>query len=157
MAETKKEKKEKKKKDGTSVVLPKAWQSAVHRNESAQARANISGLWKAVGLLVAVLLVAFVLFGGISIKGFLKAVGNWSHNVGVKVSNWIAGVHVVNDEDGVHIDPLGQDGEQLAPTLNPEDVHNPANTVENIANPTSSVDVPDDDTPLESDDVDVGN
>ena len=43
--------KEKKNKEKTNVVLPKAWQSVKHRNETAQARANYDDTWKAIGTL----------------------------------------------------------------------------------------------------------
>lgn len=105
--------KEKKKKEKTSVVLPKAWQSVKHRNETAQARANYEDIWTFVGLILLILFLAFVFLGGVSQTGVLRFVFNWSHNVGEKVSGWIEGGSVIVNEDGVYYDPTGQTGYQI--------------------------------------------
>ena len=122
--------KEKKKKEKTTVVLPKAWQSVKHRNESAQARANYDDTWKAIGTILLILFVLFVLLGGISMTGALKFVFNWSHNVGETVSNWFEGGSIVTNEDGVYWDPTGQQGDKIKDE-NATDVVNPAQEIEN--------------------------
>ena len=122
--------KEKKKKEKTTVVLPKAWQSVKHRNESAQARANYDDTWKAIGTILLILFVLFVLLGGISMTGALKFFFNWSHNVGETVSNWFEGGSIVTNEDGVYWDPTGQQGDKIKDE-NATDVVNPAQEIEN--------------------------
>ena len=105
--------KEKKKKEKTTVVLPKAWQSLKHRNETAQARANYDDIWKAIGVILGILLFLFVILGGVSQTGVLKFVFNWSHNVGETISNWLEGGSIVTNEDGVYWDPTGQTGDKI--------------------------------------------
>lgn len=121
--------KEKKSKEKTTVVLPKAWQSVKHRNETAQARANYDDTWKAIGTILLVLLVLFVILGGISMTGTLKFVFNWSHNVGETISNWFEGGSIVTNEDGIYWDPTGTKGDKIKDE-NASDVVNPAQEIE---------------------------
>jgi len=120
---------EKKKKEKTSVVLPKAWQSVKHRNETAQARTNFSDTWSAIGTILLVIFIIFVLLGGISMTGALKFVFNWSHNVGETISHWIEGGSVVVNDDGVYYDPSGQKGDKIKD--DEAEVVNPAEEIEN--------------------------
>ena len=120
---------EKKKKEKTSIELPKAWKSMKHRNETAQAKANYEGLWQLIGVIIAIAILAFILLGGISQVGFLKFIFNWSHNVGNKVSNWLGGGNVIVNEDGVYIDPSGQKGEKI--NTNGDEIYNPADMLDN--------------------------
>lgn len=107
------EKKPKKKKEKTHVVLPKAWQSVKHRDQTAQVRTTYDDTWSAVGTIALVLLVLFVLLGGVSQTGFLKVCFNWAHNVGEGISNWLEGGSIVTNEDGIYWDPTGQTGEKI--------------------------------------------
>lgn len=121
--------KEKKSKEKTTVVLPKAWQSLKHRNETAQARANYDDIWKAIGVVIGILVFLFVILGGVSQTGVLKFIFNWSHNVGETISNWIEGGSIVTNEDGVYWDPTGQTGDKIKDGDAP-DVVNPANVID---------------------------
>lgn len=103
----------KSKKEKTNIVLPKAWQSMKHRNETAQARANYDDIWKAITTILLILLILFVILGGVSQTGVLKFIFNWSHNVGETISNWFEGGSVVVNEDGVYYDPSGQKGDKI--------------------------------------------
>lgn len=103
----------KSKKEKTNIVLPKAWQSTKHRNETAQARANYDDIWKAITTILLILLILFVILGGVSQTGVLKFIFNWSHNVGETISNWFEGGSVVVNEDGVYYDPSGQKGDKI--------------------------------------------
>lgn len=103
----------KSKKEKTNIVLPKAWQSMKHRNETAQARANYDDIWKAITTILLILFILFVILGGISQTGVLKFIFNWSHNVGETISNWFEGGSVVVNEDGVYYDPSGQKGDKI--------------------------------------------
>ena len=105
--------KEKKKKEKTNVVLPKAWQSVKHRNETAQAKSNYEDAWSAVGVILLILLIAFVLLGGVSQTGVIKFILNWSHNIGETVSGWIEGGSIVTNEDGIYYDPTGTKGDKI--------------------------------------------
>lgn len=103
----------KSKKEKTNIVLPKAWQSMKHRNETAQARANYDDIWKAITTILLILFILFVILGGVSQTGVLKFIFNWSHNVGETISNWFEGGSVVVNEDGVYYDPSGQKGDKI--------------------------------------------
>ena len=103
----------KSKKEKTNIVLPKAWQSMKHRNETAQSRANYDDIWKAITAILLILFILFVILGGVSQTGVLKFIFNWSHNVGETVSNWFEGGSVVVNEDGVYYDPNGQKGDKI--------------------------------------------
>ena len=103
----------KSKKEKTNIVLPKAWQSMKHRNETAQARSNYDDIWKAITAILLILFILFVILGGVSQTGVLKFIFNWSHNVGETVSNWFEGGSVVVNEDGVYYDPSGQKGDKI--------------------------------------------
>ena len=67
----------KSKKEKTNIVLPKAWQSMKHRNETAQARANYDDIWKAITTILLILFILFVILGGVSQTGVLKFIFNW--------------------------------------------------------------------------------
>lgn len=123
---------EKKKKEKTNVVLPKAWQSVKHRNETAQARANYDDTWKAVGYIVIFLLIAFVLLGGVSQTGVLRFFFNWSTTVGEKVSSWFEGGSIITNEDGIYYDPTGQKGERIGGDDEAPEVVNPADEIDFI-------------------------
>lgn len=131
--------KEKKKKEKTTVVLPKAWQSLKHRNETAQARANYDDIWKAVGVILGILLFLFVILGGVSQTGVLKFVFNWSHNVGETISNWLEGGSIVTNEDGVYWDPTGQTGDKIKDE-NAPDVVNIGDVIDRETNGSGSDD-----------------
>lgn len=103
----------KSKKEKTNIVLPKAWQSMKHRNETAQARANYDDIWKAITTILLILFILFVILGGVSQTGVLKFIFNWSHNVGETISSWFEGGSVVVNEDGVYYDPSGQKGDKI--------------------------------------------
>lgn len=114
-----KKKKEKKQKDKTQIVLPKAWQSVKHRNETAQAKTNYEDMWKAIGVVLIIGVIAFVLLGGVSQTGTLKAIAKWSNNVGNWVGNWINAGEVITNEDGIYIKPgVPNSSEQI---LDPND------------------------------------
>lgn len=121
--------KEKKKKEKTSVVLPKAWQSVKHRNETAQARSNYEDTWKAIETILIILAILFVLLGGVSQTGILKFVFKWSSNVGENISNWLEGGSIITNEDGIYWDPSGQQGDKIGDEEAPE-VVNPMDHIE---------------------------
>lgn len=108
--------KEKKKKEKTSVTLPKAWQSVKHRNEMAQTRNNFEDTWKAIGTIIAILLILFVILGGVSQRKIFNFVFDWSKNVGEAVSNWFEGGSIITNEDGIYWDPTGENGEPIVDT-----------------------------------------
>lgn len=112
--------KEKKKKDKTSVVLPKAWQSVKHRNETAQAKSNYDDTWSAIGVILGILLFLFIILGGVSQTGVLKFIFNWSSTVGENISSWIEGGSVVTNEDGIYWDPTGENGDSIKDESAPE-------------------------------------
>lgn len=129
------EKKEKKKKEKTSVVLPKAWQSLKHRNETAQAKSTYEDTWKAIQTILIILVILFVLLGGVSQTGVLKFVFNWSTNVGQTISDWLAGGSIITNEDGIYWDPTGQQGNPIGGNNSTSDKEN--STDDNNSDTTS--------------------
>lgn len=113
------DKKEKKKKESTAVVLPKAWKTLKHRNETAQARANWIGLLRAIGAVFLVALIAYILLGGMSIKGLFSFASKWSNKIGNGIMNWLSGVNVVEEDGDVYIDPTGKKGSPIIETPTP--------------------------------------
>jgi len=111
--------KENKKKEKTSVTLPKAWQNVKHRNEMAQTRNNFEDTWKAIGTIIAILVILFVLLGGVSQRKIIHFVFSWSKNVGESISNWFEGGSIITNEDGIYWDPTGENGEPIVDA--PED------------------------------------
>lgn len=132
----------KSKKEKTNIVLPKAWQSMKHRNETAQARANYDDIWKAITTILLILFILFVILGGVSQTGVLKFIFNWSHNVGETISNWFEGGSVVVNEDGVYYDPSGQKGDKIKDE-NAGDVVNIGDEIGNDGQADGSGDVSD--------------
>lgn len=97
------------KKDKSSVSLPKAWKSVKHSNDMKQSKANINSLWGLIIGIIMALVIAFILLGGISQKGFIDFIFNWSEEVGHKVSN-IIDKDVKITDDGIYVDPNTQGG-----------------------------------------------
>ena len=134
--------KDKKKKEKTSVVLPKAWQSVKHRNETAQARSNYEDTWKAIQTILIILLILFVILGGVSQTGILKFIFNWSTNVGQSISNWLEGGSIITNEDGIYWDPSGQQGDKIGDENAPE-VINPMDVPTEETTETGETDIND--------------
>lgn len=97
------------KKDKSSVSLPKAWKSVKHSNDMKQSKANINSFWGLIIGIIMALVIAFVLLGGISQKGFIDFIFHWSEEVGHKVSN-IIDKDVKITDDGIYIDPNAKGG-----------------------------------------------
>ena len=125
--------KEKKKKEKNSVILPKAWQSVKHRNETAQAKSNYDDTWKALGVVITILVILFVLLGGISQTKVISFFFDWSHKVGESISNWIEGGSIIQNEDGIYWDPSGQKGDKIGGDDSSSDEENSSND-ENSSN-----------------------
>lgn len=97
------------KKEKSSVSLPKAWKSVKHSNDMKQSKANINSFWGLIIGIIMALVIAFILLGGISQKGFIDFIFHWSEEVGHKVSN-IIDKDVKITDDGIYIDPNAQGG-----------------------------------------------
>lgn len=133
------------KKDKSSVSLPKAWKSVKHSNDMKQSKANINSLWGLIIGIIIALVIAFILLGGISQKGFLDFLFHWSEEVGHKVSNTIDKDVKITD-DGIYIDPNAQGGLSGNNSTNDnstEDQSNAEQPVNNQSNDSSSSDLSD--------------
>ena len=97
------------KKEKASVSLPKAWKSVKHSNDMKQSKANINSFWGLIIGIIMALVIAFVLLGGISQKGFLEFIFHWSEEVGHKISD-IIDKDVKITDDGIYVDPNAQGG-----------------------------------------------
>ena len=123
------EKEKKSKKQKNTIALPKAWQSVKHSSETSQMKTDLNGFVSAIGMILLILAILFVLLGGVSQTGILKIVFNWSHNVGTTISNWFEGASIVTNEDGVYLDPTGKKGEKIGDENKP-DLVNPADEID---------------------------
>ena len=97
------------KKEKSSVSLPKAWKSVKHSNDMKQSKANINSFWGLIIGIIMALVIAFILLGGISQKGFLEFIFHWSEEVGHKISDIIDRDVKITD-DGIYVDPNTQGG-----------------------------------------------
>lgn len=132
------EKEKKKKKEKTSVTLPKAWQSVKHRNETSQARTDLNDAISAISMILLILVIAFVLLGGVSQTGILKVIFNWSQNVGHTISSWIEDTSIVTNENGIYIDPTGKNGTKIGDDENNVEIVNPMEEIDNSNEDTNS-------------------
>ena len=123
------EKEKKSKKQKNTIALPKAWQSVKHSSETSQMKTDLNGFVSAIGMILLILAILFVLLGGVSQTGILKIIFNWSHNVGTTISNWFEGASIVTNEDGVYLDPTGKKGEKIGDENKP-DLVNPAEEID---------------------------
>lgn len=96
---------EKKKKEKTEIKLPKAWQSVKHRNEMAQGRENYNSIFTAVGAILVIGLIAFVLFGGINQRKTIEWFFEFGRHIGDIVTSWFNPDDIVVNDDGVYIVP----------------------------------------------------
>ncbi len=95
----------KKKKEKVHIALPSAWKTIRHRNETGQARANYEDMWKAIGIILLIALILFILLGGVNQKAVLDFFIDWGKRVGEAVSNWLNSSDVVTNENGVYVQP----------------------------------------------------
>ena len=131
------------KKEKSSVSLPKAWKSVKHSNDMKQSKANINSFWGLIIGIIMALVIAFVLLGGISQKGFLEFIFHWSEEVGHKISD-IIDKDVKITDDGIYVDPNAQGG--LSGNNSTEDQSSAEQPVKNQSNDSSSSDSADSST-----------
>lgn len=101
------EEKKKKKKESMNINLPKARASMKRQREMGQMRTNYDDLWKAIGVVVVVLIIGFILLGGINQKSAWDWFVHFGENIGKGIGKWIDGGDVVTNENGVYWDPNG--------------------------------------------------
>ena len=90
-----------------NINLPKARASMKRQREMGQMRTNYDDLWKAIGVVVVVLIIGFILLGGINQKSAWDWFVHFGENIGKGIGKWIDGGDVVTNEDGVYWDPNG--------------------------------------------------
>lgn len=128
----------KKKKEKTTVNLPSISKSIKRSNDMAQGKANYNDGMKAVGIIIGILLVLFILLGGINQRAFVETMMNFAKTVGDKFTSWVDKGDVDITSDGIYIKPAGPDGGIL--TGHPDEAHpdtSSANTSQNTSNETS--------------------
>lgn len=113
-------KKEQKKKD-PKVRLPNAWSSkkskdGTGRGGGAGGKLNTEGLFGFIGAIILVLIILFVLLGGVNQKKVVTWIFDFAHNVGYKVSSWFDPDKIDITDDGVYYRPDGVTQGTSAPT-----------------------------------------
>lgn len=95
--------KEKKKKEkSVSVNLPKARQSMKRQKEVGQMKANHNDMWSAIGIILLILLILFVIMGGVNQWGVIKWFASWAKGIGESISNWLSGGEVITNNNGIY-------------------------------------------------------
>lgn len=99
-----KKKKEKKKKEKVDINLPKARASMKRSRERSALQHSYEDTWKLVTGIIVVLLIAFVLMGGINQGAALKTVVNVSQKIGETIGGWFSGGEFYYD-NGIYYKP----------------------------------------------------
>ena len=97
----------KQKKEKTEIKLPKAWTSMKHRNETAQARTDYTDLWKAIGVILIIVLILFIFLGGINQRKTIQWFKDFGANIGNTISKWFNPDKVEVNGDGIYYRPDG--------------------------------------------------
>lgn len=105
MAEEKKKEKKKKKKERVDINLPNARRSMKRSREMKQMRANYEDMWKLIGGILVVLIVAFILMGGINQGAAFRTLGEWAQKVGQAIADFFSGGEVIANENGIYWTP----------------------------------------------------
>ena len=101
---------EKKKKEKKDVNLPSISRSIRRSRDLAQGKANYNDGFKAVGIVLAILVIAFVLLGGINQAAFVRTMVDFAKNIGDKFVSWVDKGNVEVTDSGIYITPAGPDG-----------------------------------------------
>lgn len=104
MAEEKKKEK-KKKKERMDINLPNARRSMKRSREMKQMRTNYEDMWKLIGGILIILVVAFILMGGINQGAALRTLSEWAQKVGNAIYDFFSGGEVITNENGVYWTP----------------------------------------------------
>ena len=104
MAEEKK-KAPKKKKERVDINLPNARRSMRRSREMRQMRTSYDDMWKLIGGILVVLIIAFILMGGINQGAALRALGEWAQKVGKAIADFFSGGDVNLNENGIYWTP----------------------------------------------------
>lgn len=96
----------KKKKESVNINLPKARASLKRQKEMKQMKTTNEDIITAVCVILGVLLIVFILLGGINQRKAWEWFKSFGQNVGQAVSQWFDGEVIAND-DGVYYDPNG--------------------------------------------------
>ena len=104
-------KKEKSKKEKTSVKLPSVRKSIARQKHLSQGKADWNGWVELATVGLVVLLILFILFGGINQRKFFETATKWSKTIGTKISQvFNPDKNIIVNDDGVYVDP-DEDGE----------------------------------------------
>lgn len=114
-----KAKKETKKKD-PKVRLPNAWSSKKNkdgtgRGGSGGGKLNTDGLFSFIAGTILVLLIIFVLLGGVNQKKAITWIFTFAQNIGHTVSDWFNPDNIDITDDGVYYRPDGNTVGTTAP------------------------------------------
>lgn len=99
------EKKKKKKAEKVSINLPKARASMKRRFEMAQFKTNNDDMWKFISGAIIVLIVLFIIMGGINQRAAWNWFQNFGENIGKKISSFFNPDDIVVNDDGVYWKP----------------------------------------------------
>ena len=99
-----------KKKSG-NVSLPSISKSARHSSGSSQGKTGGgTGIGQVICVIIGVLLVLFILLGGINQKAFFETMVNFAKNIGNTFTSWIDKGDIDVTDSGIYIKPAGPNG-----------------------------------------------
>lgn len=101
MAEEKKREK-KKKKDRVDINLPNARRSIKRSREMRQLRTDYEDMWQFIGGILVVLIIVFILMGGINQGAAFRTLAKWAQDVGNAIAGFFAGGEVNLNENGIY-------------------------------------------------------
>ena len=99
-----------KKKSG-NVSLPSISKSARHSSGSSQGKTGGgTGIGQVICVIIGVLLVLFILLGGINQKAFFETMVNFAKNIGNTFTSWIDKGDIDVTDSGIYIKPASPNG-----------------------------------------------
>lgn len=103
--------KEKKKKE-PKVKLPNAWSSKKSKEGGSSSGKNLKlfgeDTWKAITTILIILVLAFILLGGVNQRKTVQWFVDLGHNIGESLNSWFNPENIDVTDDGVYYRPDGE-------------------------------------------------
>lgn len=132
------EKKKKKKAEKVSINLPKARASMKRRFEMAQFKTNNEDMWKFISGAIIVLIVLFIIMGGINQRAAWNWCKNFGETVGKKISSFFNPDDIVVNDDGVYWKPGTGEGATTESTDGSSDIGSTENKTDTNTEQTNT-------------------
>jgi len=94
-----------KKSERVNINLPKARQQMRRTRELKQMRENHEDLFALLGTLLAIILILFIIMGGINQRALVESASQFAQTIGEKVANIFGTGEVITNSDGIYWQP----------------------------------------------------